>query len=118
MFCQRREELTDCRFQCRQSPREQAAAEGDGDLGGGKGARRMLNALRPARSQYAAERNTQHESGEHQRPRPNGIAEHATERAKPEHFEQQRRGARGEKGERQPHRFSDQRLGHLAERAP
>ena len=107
MFHQRREPLADQGLQSGQGPDEQGSRDRDCDLGRCKGARGTPDLPRPARGQHAAERHPEHESREHERPRPHGIADHAAKRAKPKHFEQQRRRAGGEKRERQPERLSD-----------
>ena len=49
--------------------------------------------LRPARGEQAAERHAEHERGQDQRARPDGVADHAAERPEPQHLEQQRRRA-------------------------
>ena len=71
----------------------------------GKRAHRIAHALRPARGEHAAEREAEHESGQHQRAGPDRVAQQAAEGTEPEHFEQQRRRAGGEERERQPDRL-------------
>src|SRR5678810_358773 len=49
----------------------------------------------------AAQRQAEHEGGQHQGSGPDRVAEHAAQGAEPQHLEEQRRRARREEGERQ-----------------
>jgi len=78
----------------RQAPDQEPAAQGDDDLGDREREGRAPDALGPARREPSAQGDPKHERGEHERRHPDRVAEHAAERAEPQHLEQQRRGAR------------------------
>jgi hypothetical protein len=83
MLDERREPCAHQRFELRQAPDQQRARNRHRRLRHGEGERRAPDARSPARDQHAAERHAEHEGGEHQRAGPNGVAEHASERAEP-----------------------------------